>query len=83
MGKPKADGSPRPILIKFIGYRVREAVYKARGKLPRGIYVNEDLTWATSNLAYTARELRRDGAIAETWVYDGKVFVKSTETSRP
>ena len=42
----------------------------------RKVYINEDLTKATSELAFKARQLRRAGKLAETFTLDGKVFVK-------
>ena len=80
VGKPRA-WYQRPILVKFIGYRTRERLFKARKKLKekqefRKVYINEDLTKATSELAFKARQLRRAGKLAETFTLDGKVFVK-------
>ena len=45
VGKPRA-GYQRPILVKFIGYRTRERLFKARKKLKekqefRKVYINE------------------------------------------
>ena len=85
VGKPRA-GYQRPILVKFIGYRTRERLFKARQKLKekqefRKVYINEDLTKATSELAFKARQLRRAGKLAETFTLDGKVFVKKFITA--
>ena len=82
VGQKRNDGTPRPILVKFISYRAREQVFKARRLLPQGVYVNEDLTQATAQLAYQARQLRRNGLIDETWTYDGRVFIKKNGRSR-
>ena len=84
VGKPRA-GYQRPILVKCIGYRTRERLFKARKKLKekqefRKIYINEDLTKATSELAFKARQLRRAGKLTETFTLDGKVFVKKFST---
>ena len=82
VGKPQA-GKIRPILVKFIGYRTRQRLYKARKELRnhanvalRKAYINEDLTKATGQLAYKAREMKRDGLLAETFTSDCKVFAK-------
>lgn len=50
VGKPRDQQQPRPILVRFVTYRSREKVYRARkslkdkGDAARGIYINEDLT---------------------------------------
>ena len=44
--------------------------------------MNEDLTQATSQLAYQTRQLRRNGLIDETWTNDGRVFIKKNGRSR-
>ena len=82
VGQKRNDGTPRPILVKFISYRAREQVFKARRLLPQGVYVNEGLTQATAQLAYQARQLRRNGLIDETWTYDGRVSIKKNGRSR-
>ena len=83
VGKPRTqEDRPRPILVKFISYRAREAVMNARKHLPRGTYINEDLTGATSRLAYQARELERANQISDTWTYDGRVYIKTTQATR-
>ena len=77
VGKPNAQGTPRPILVKFATYRAREAVMQARSTVrASNIQINEDLTKHISALAFEAREAKRSGRILATHVYDGKVFVK-------
>ena len=39
--------------------------------------INEDLTQATSALAYQTWCAKRNGKLAETWVWDGKGFVRA------
>ena len=82
VGPKRDDGTPRPVIVKFISYRAREQVYKARRSLPQGVHINEDLTQATARLAYQARQLRRNGQIEDTWTYDGRVFIKPSTRSR-
>lgn len=81
-GRPKEDGSPRPVLVKFVGYRAREEVFKARKRLPRGIYINEDLTHANNQLYALARQMKKDNDLEDTWVYDGRVFIKPLGSQR-
>ena len=82
----KETNKIRPILVKFTGYRPREAVYKARRaireKYPR-IQIYEDLTKQTNELAYLARCHKRENILTDTCVNDGKVFVKSHAFSGP
>ena len=47
------------------------------------IYVNEQLTKKNAGLFEKARELRRSGVIDGTWTYNGKVFIKKTQTATP
>ena len=78
----RQSGRIRPILVKFTTYRAREKVMKARKYMPTGGYINEDLTQATSRLAYQARELKRARQIADTWTYDVRVYAKLKPSSR-
>lgn len=80
VGKPDPTKT-RPVLVKFIGYQSRQKLYKARRDLKdhrilKNVYINEDLTKATNELAFKARQLKRCGAIAETFTSDCKVFAK-------
>ena len=84
VGKPVPPG-PRPILVKFVGYRSREKMCDARKSIAEThpyIRIYEDLTKTTNELAYKACECRRQGRIHHTWVYDGKVFVRTYERGR-
>ena len=76
------ERGPRPILVKFVRYRTKEKVMKEKKNLPDGIHINEDLSPYISSLAYEARQLKRQGAVAETWVYDGRIYVKPTARDR-
>ena len=83
---PPNSRNPRPILVAFIGYRPRERFLGARRSINskyRNIHINEDLTKQTSDLAYRARCVRRSNQIHDTWVRDGKVFVKLHQFSNP
>ena len=77
---------PRAILVKFVGYRPRERLFKAKRDIRdkySTIQINEDLTAATNELAYLARCEKRSKSIKDTWVIDGKVFVKAHQYSKP
>ena len=82
VGRTRVDGNPRPVLVKFVSYRAREMVFKARKNLPKGVYINEDLTPGNSKLSYQMREMKRLGHITDTWTYDGRVYVKVLENDR-
>ena len=75
VGKPKPN-KPRDILVKFTGYRPREAVFNARANLGRSkIYINEDLTAKNSELFYKARCLKKQGKIDSAETRDGRLVV--------
>ena len=88
VGRPHNDGSPRPIIVKFISYNVRRRMYDDRKKLrdtPRlqGIYMNKDLTAENSKLAYDARQLRCNGQIYDTFTCDGRIYMRMNQGNRP
>ena len=81
IGRPKEDGTPRQVIVKFTNYGAKRRIMSARkacknysGKYP--VYVNDDLTRQRAKLAANARALKRSTAIDSTWVYDGKIFIK-------
>ena len=47
----------------------------------RKIYIADDLTKMRANLAYEARKAKRDDEIAETWVIDTKIMIKTNHSS--
>ena len=68
--------TPRPILVKFSGYRPREALWNARDRLVSSrVFINEDLTAKNSELFYAARMLKKQGHIDSALTRDGKIFV--------
>ena len=81
VGKPRANGQPKQIILKFTNYGAKRRIMKARSTLKdhKGdypIFINDDLTRQRAQLARQAREAKRDQKIKDTWVYDGKVFIK-------
>ena len=76
VGKP--ERGPRPILVKFTGYRAKELVMKEKSKLSQGASIYEDLSPYVASLAYEARQLKRTGRILDTWVNDGRIYIKPT-----
>ncbi len=81
---PKRGNTPRSIVVGFTSYRARQKLYLARTKLAhrhagdagKNIYINEHLTPQRAHVAASARNLKKDGAIQDTWTSDGKIFVK-------
>lgn len=93
VGKPRKEGSPRTLLVKFTSYNVRARVIRNRRKLKEinranvsetrpKFFVNEDLTSKRMKLAYEARQLVRDGTISESWTWDGLVKYKVPSSNR-
>ena len=83
VGPPRLDCHPRRILlVKFISYRARGQIYKARKNLPHGVTIREDLTQTTAQLDFQAGGMRRVGELAETWTHAGKVFIKLHDSGR-
>ena len=73
---------PRPLVVKFVSYQKREAVWFGRkdlrkAKPPRGsslgeasakdVYVQENLTRRNQDIMYEARQLRRAGKLWAAW----------------
>ena len=84
VGKPQPR-KLRPVLVKFISFRARQKLFNARKDISMAypfIHINEDLTRLSSDLAFKAREFRRQGRLYQTWVYDGTIFIRTYEGSR-
>ena len=102
VGKPKkiapgqATPPPRTLVVKFVSYLKREAVWFGRKELktakpPRGsiltedgmknAFISENLTKRNQEIMYRARQLRRQGKLWAAWS-DGCILkVKKTEQS--
>ena len=86
-GEKKPNGT-RSILVKFASYSSRDRVIRSR-KLLKGhnrdpnctspCFVAEDLTKKRANLAYQARQLKKDRLIKDTWSWDGRIFVTTLQ----
>ncbi|KAI8486039.1 hypothetical protein Bbelb_361390 [Branchiostoma belcheri] len=84
LGKPRGDGKPRPIIVKFCSYRSKAALMRAKtsGRAAlkeNGIFVNENLTKANMDLLKDARSLVKMKLLNQAWSYDGKIFVKTPQ----
>ena len=102
IGRPNAaapgqpDPPPRPLVVKYVSYLKREAVWFARkdlkqAKPPRGsplvegstksAFIQENLTRKNQEIMYHARQLKRAGKLWAVWS-DGCVLkVKKTQQS--
>ena len=86
------DGSrqppkPRPVIVKLASRRTKNAIMEERKKLKDNpykcanettatVYIGDDLTKRRANLAFQARQLRKNKLIYDTWVTNCKIVVK-------
>uniref|UniRef100_A0A1Y1JWB7 L1 transposable element RRM domain-containing protein n=1 Tax=Photinus pyralis TaxID=7054 RepID=A0A1Y1JWB7_PHOPY len=65
---------PRPIIVLFHSYKIRQAVFSSKKLLKNsGITIREDLTKYRLQLLQTAA---KKFSAHNTWTIDGKIFVK-------
>ena len=70
--------------VIFKDKSMKTTVVKAKTKLKgKNVWISDDLTAYRSNMAYQAREAVRNQMYEQTWVHDGKIFVKQTGHIRP
>jgi len=89
---PRKHGSrasaSRPLIVRFNNRRARATVMAAKRTLRQDttsrVYINEHLTTVVSHLFAEARRLKSDHRIAQTWTFNGHVYVKvRDQTSSP
>ena len=83
-----SGSNTRPIVVTFSGKGVRDKVYAAKKALrgTRGssqVFVNEHLTKRNTEIFAKGRKLLREKKIAAVWTWNGFVYLKRTESSRP
>ena len=76
----RTGGRERDILVKFISYRYKDALIKARSKAGanpvfRNVYINEDLSSETGKLFSKARALKKDQRLYSATTRDGRILV--------
>ena len=49
----------------------------------KNVYMNEDLNKEKSRLFYLTRKAREKKYIANTWIYQGEIYISKTQESRP
>lgn len=85
--KPGSKG-PAPVIIRLLSRKTKVAVLRKARSLKndanfRNIYINEHLTSINSEIAYKARQLKKNKKIAATWVQNCTVYIKVNEGDRP
>ena len=88
-GQTTSPSKPRTLIGRFASRRVKARVMGAKKKLRLirskdldDIYISsvppsDDLTQRRARLAYKAQVLVREKKISSTWVFDGRVLIKS------
>ena len=69
----------RPVIMRFLSRKVRNAVYRAKKQLRdtnQGVYISEHLTKTASDFFFSARKLLKEKKIFGTWTQNGQVYVK-------
>lgn len=81
---PKSRDRQRPVVVRFTTHRIRSKVssLETRKKLPRGVYENDDLTRARSNLLFRARCLVKSKALSRAWSAGGNIFVRDNSGNK-
>jgi len=83
----KNASSSCPIMVTFISWKVRNEVYERRrilrGKQGARVYIGENLTTSTAEIAPDVRQLVKDKRLYSCWTNGGCVFVKGTEAEKP
>lgn len=87
IGKPTGN-KDRPILIEFEKQWDKRKLYMMRASLKeiewlKNVYMNEDLNKEKSRLFYLTRKAREKKYIANTWIYQGEIYISKTQESRP
>lgn len=80
VGKVTAGGKPRAIIVKFVSYASRSAIFQAKKLLRNsGVTIREDLTKCRLQLLKNAGIAY---SIKNVWSVDGVIFVKTSD-ARP
>ena len=84
----KVKGAPRPLVVGFVGRRIRDTIFASRGSLksPHGsksssIYINDHLTRTNSLIFAKTRGLLRDQRIHSTWTSGGNILIRRSDSS--
>ena len=84
----KIKGAPRPLIVGFVGRRVRDLIFGARkalwgppGSKSTSIFINDHLTRLNSLIFSKTRQLMKDQRIHSTWTAGGNVLIKLSNSS--
>ena len=76
--------NPRPILVKFKSYEVRDKFIYARNALKgRKIFINDDLSPAVAREYAAMRKKVQNGQLFKTWTTKGRIWVIDTKNEEP
>ena len=72
-----------PVLVKFGYNSVKKDIMSARKRLKgTDIYINDQLTKKNAEIEKKARIMRKDKMIHSSWTFNGRIFIKKTESSK-
>ena len=82
----QTSSRPQTVILKFLSRRTKSRVMDkdVKKKLkdldhssyPYKVYFQDDLTARRAKLAFEARQLKRSGAISDTWIANSKIIIK-------
>ena len=93
MATRRTNGDPRPIIVRFISYRAKNELYRARKLLKsvslnnyfhnkKAVYINENLTSYRRDLFAKVRKFRKDNQWHSARTIDGKIFVRKSQSDQ-
>lgn len=75
------DNNTPAVIIRFANRKHKTALLKQGRKLKgTNVYINEHLTKWNSDIARTARSLKKEEKIQSTWTNNCKIFIKLNGT---
>jgi hypothetical protein len=80
----KDEQEVKRMKVVFKKEETKQIVTKLKKKLKdQDLWISDVLTPYRMNLAYLARKARKEKKLAQTWVYEGKIFIKANGESKP
>lgn len=76
---PVKRGSPTKSIVRFNNRRARDRIMHTRKNLKGEVepmFINEHLTHYNANIAYRARQMKKEKRIQDTWTMNCKIYVK-------
>ena len=81
IGKPKNNGKPRPVIIKFVRYNDREKVFSCK-KLSKGSGVSITKSLAAFHMKKLTNA-RETFGFRNVWTVDGRIFCSENGSQHP